>query len=113
MGISVERLGDALNLTALQVQRIESGERRAGAATLYDLSRILGVPISYFFGDKAAAFSEPHGGSAESTGDMEADPMLRILLATDETRQLVHAFRQVEPAVRPRILALIKSMAPL
>ena len=51
LGMSQERLGEALGLTFQQVQKYERGANRVGASRLYDLSRVLEVPVSYFFDD--------------------------------------------------------------
>ena len=51
MGMSQERLGEALGLTFQQVQKYERGVNRVGASRLFDLSRVLDVPISFFFDD--------------------------------------------------------------
>ena len=52
MGMSQERLGEALGLTFQQVQKYERGVNRVGASRLFDLSRVLDVPISFFFDEK-------------------------------------------------------------
>ena len=49
LGMSQEKLGDALGLTFQQVQKYERGANRIGASRLYDLSRVLDVPVSFFF----------------------------------------------------------------
>jgi len=49
LGMSQERLGDALELTFQQVQKYERGANRISAGTLYRLAQILDVPISFFF----------------------------------------------------------------
>jgi transcriptional regulator with XRE-family HTH domain len=51
LGMSQERLGDALGLTFQQVQKYERGVNRVGASRLFDISRVLDVPISFFFDD--------------------------------------------------------------
>src|SRR5690348_14474320 len=51
LGMSQERLGEALGLTFQQVQKYERGVNRVGASRLFDLSRVLDVPISFFFDD--------------------------------------------------------------
>src|ERR1700731_4074916 len=51
LGMSQEKLGDALGLTFQQVQKYERGANRIGASRLYDLSRVLDVPVSFFFDD--------------------------------------------------------------
>ena len=44
--VITERLGDALGLTFQQVQKYERGTNRVGASRLWDLSRVLDVPVS-------------------------------------------------------------------
>src|SRR5918997_5934088 len=51
MGMSQERLGEALGLTFQQVQKYERGVNRIGASRLFDLARVLDVPIGFFFDD--------------------------------------------------------------
>jgi transcriptional regulator with XRE-family HTH domain len=51
LGMSQERLGEALGLTFQQVQKYERGVNRVGASRLFDLSRVLDVPISFFIDD--------------------------------------------------------------
>ena len=48
-GMSQGELGDALGLTFQQIQKYERGANRIGASRLYQLSRILDVPVAYFF----------------------------------------------------------------
>jgi transcriptional regulator with XRE-family HTH domain len=116
MGMSQERLGEALGLTFQQVQKYERGVNRVGASRLYDLSRVLDVPISFFFDDMAdprttgpviagvAGFAErPEGFSGPSE-----DP-----LSKRETLELVRAYYRItDPSVRKRVFDLIKSMGP-
>src|ERR1041384_530661 len=54
LGMSQERLGEALGLTFQQVQKYERGVNRVGASRLFDLSRVLGVPVQFFY-DEAPA----------------------------------------------------------
>jgi transcriptional regulator with XRE-family HTH domain len=115
MGMSQERLGEALGLTFQQVQKYERGVNRVGASRLYDLSRVLDVPISFFFDDMpdprangvqvgVAGFAErPEGFSGPAD-----DP-----LSKRETLELVRAYYRItDPAVRKRVFDLIKSMGP-
>jgi transcriptional regulator with XRE-family HTH domain len=115
MGMSQERLGESLGLTFQQVQKYERGVNRVGASRLYDLSRVLDVPISFFFDDMpdprangiqvgVAGFAErPEGFGAPAD-----DP-----LSKRETLELVRAYYRItDPAVRKRVFDLIKSMGP-
>ncbi len=49
IGMSQERLGDTLGLTFQQIQKYEKGINRIGAGRLFEIARILGVPIDYFY----------------------------------------------------------------
>src|SRR3954463_9950619 len=62
LGMSQEKLGDALGLTFQQVQKYERGVNRIGASRLFDLSRVLDVPIGFFFDDMPDALGGGGGG---------------------------------------------------
>lgn len=118
LGMSQERLGESLGLTFQQVQKYERGVNRVGASRLFDLSRVLDVPISFFFDDMPESLAGLHGSGqttraaggfadrADAYGTDEA-------LNRRETLELVRAYyRIVDPAVRKRVFDLIKSMGP-
>ena len=117
LGMSQERLGEALGLTFQQVQKYERGVNRVGASRLFDLSRILDVPISFFFDDMpdslAAAFGgQPSGRRIAGFADTQ-DGFADDTLNRRETLELVRAYYRItDPAVRKRVFDLIKSMGP-
>src|SRR5580700_86570 len=51
LGMSQEKLGEALGLTFQQVQKYERGANRIGASLIDELSRVLDVPGAFFFDD--------------------------------------------------------------
>src|SRR5437899_668362 len=55
LGMSQEKLGEAIGLTFQQVQKYERGANRVGSSRLFDLARVLDVPVSYFFEDMEAS----------------------------------------------------------
>src|SRR6201996_7308929 len=61
LGMSQEKLGEAIGLTFQQVQKYERGANRIGASRLWDLSRVLDCPMSFFFEemDEATASASP------------------------------------------------------
>src|ERR1700754_2600069 len=65
IGMSQERLGGLLDLTFQQVQKYEKGINRIGAGRLFDVARIRGVPIEYFY--EGAQLSGQAGFAEEST----------------------------------------------
>lgn len=116
LGMSQERLGEALGLTFQQVQKYERGVNRVGASRLFDLSRVLDVPISFFFDDMPDAITGGSGaqsgrrsGQAGDGGEGFNDDTLN----RRETLELVRAYYRIgDPALRKRLFDLIKSMGP-
>ncbi len=49
LGMSQEKLADALGITFQQVQKYEIGITRVAASRLWDMARILEVDVGYFF----------------------------------------------------------------
>lgn len=43
------QLGDKIGLTFQQVQKYEKGVNRVSAGTLYEIAKVLDIPISWFF----------------------------------------------------------------
>ena len=129
LGMSQEKLGDALALTFQQVQKYERGANRVGASRLYEISKILDVPVSFFFEEMSpeTAALTPHStrrfrrtgrhmpspramgasGSDENPEEHERDP-----LAKRETLELVRAYYRIgDPRVRKRMFELTKAVA--
>jgi len=101
IGMSQERLGDLLGLTFQQVQKYEKGVNRIGAGRLFEVSRILNVPVDFFYEGVAAA------GQPESDGA----PVMEFV-SSGEGRQLALAFMKIKDTkVRKRMLDLVKSLA--
>ena len=47
LGLSQEKLASLLGLTFQQVQKYERGMNRVGASRLWDISKVLEVPINF------------------------------------------------------------------
>ncbi len=112
LGMSQIVLGEKLGLTFQQVRRYERGANRVGSSRLFEISRILDVPISFFFEDmspetaSATSFSEPGQGRAKGKAEPERDP-----LAKRETLELVRAYYRIaNPRVRKRVFELTKAL---
>lgn len=107
LGLSQEKLGEALGITFQQVQKYEKGSNRIGASRLQRISEVLNVPVSFFFED-APSSGQPSPGFAEpSGGDYVAD-----FLSSSEGLQLNRAFVKIsDPKVRRRVVELVRSLA--
>src|ERR1700733_2897255 len=58
LGMSQEKLAEAIGLTFQQVQKYERGANRVGSSRLFDLARVLDVPVSYFFEEMSVSTQE-------------------------------------------------------
>ncbi len=110
LGMSQEKLGEALDLTFQQIQKYERGVNRIGSSRLYDLSKILDVPIAFFFDDMAPLVKRAVPGMADNVQHVfEPDPLVRR-----ETLELVRAYYRISNArVRKRLFELTKALAKL
>jgi transcriptional regulator with XRE-family HTH domain len=113
LGMSQEKLGEAIGLTFQQVQKYERGANRVGASRLYDLSRVLEVPVSFFFDDMPEEISSKsvheRREMSETPDPFDNDPMNRR-----ETLELVRAYYRItDPNQRKKIFELVKSMGAL
>lgn len=105
--MSQERLGELLGLTFQQVQKYEKGVNRIGAGRLWDIARILGTPVNYFF-------ETLHGqaGRARGFSEDEASPPVMDFVASGDGLNLALAFMRIkDPKVKKRVLDLVKSIA--
>ena len=110
LGMSQTMLGEAIGLTFQQLQKYEKGKNRISASRLFALSRVLDVPIAYFFDDMSSevAASSPAqgGGKAKKLPSYEPDPMVKR-----ETLELVRAYYKIrDPQVRKRLYELTKAL---
>ncbi len=49
LGMSQDKLGNALGISFQQIQKYEVGTNRVAAGRLWDMARILEVDVAYFF----------------------------------------------------------------
>ena len=72
LGLSQEKLGELIGLTFQQIQKYERGANRIGASRLYELSRVLDVPVSFFFDDTDPVRAPAVDGFAQPPVEAEA-----------------------------------------
>ena len=106
LGMSQEKLGEALGLTFQQVQKYEKGTNRVGASRIQQISEILQVPVSFLF----------EGGPSGTAGagfDEAASPAyVSDFLATSEGLALTRAFTRITDArLRRSIVELVEQIA--
>jgi transcriptional regulator with XRE-family HTH domain len=113
LGMSQEKLGEALGLTFQQVQKYEKGTNRIGASRLQQISRTLDVPPAFFF--EGAPSVEPRPSEetrAFGVGEEPAPSYLADFLSTAEGLHLNMAFARIQdPKVRKKIIDLVSALA--
>ena len=94
-GLTQVEVAKRLGMSFQVIQKYEQGEIRVSASRLYQLARLFGHPVSYFFSGLDAA--PPAPGEAE-VGRLEIE--------------LLRAFRVIgNPEVQQRLLRLVRSAA--
>jgi transcriptional regulator with XRE-family HTH domain len=107
LGMSQEKLGDALGLTFQQVQKYEKGTNRMGASRLQHISHILQVPVPFFFEGAPHLPGQPAG-----IGDAPSPAYVSEFLATADGLALTKAFMRIkERGLRRRIVELVEYIA--
>jgi transcriptional regulator with XRE-family HTH domain len=109
LGMSQEKLGDALGLTFQQVQKYEKGTNRIGASRLQQISQILQVPVSFFFEGAPTVHSGPR---SDGMNEAPSPAYVSDFLATSDGLALTKAFTRIgDSKLRRRIVDLVEQIA--
>lgn len=107
LGMNQTSLGEAVGLTFQQIQKYENGANRTGASRLYEFSRVLDVPVSYFFEGLGASQVKPKGRPPKKLKAADDEINMRR-----ETLELVRAYYKIRKAdVRDHIRHMIEELA--
>jgi transcriptional regulator with XRE-family HTH domain len=101
LGQTQSDLGNAVGLTFQQIQKYEKGASRIGAGRLWQLGRILIVPVSYFF--------DGLDDHPPITTAIEI-PLSELELSKQEL-SLCHALRNLSAAKQKCLFDLVKTFA--
>jgi transcriptional regulator with XRE-family HTH domain len=106
LGMSQEKLGEALGLTFQQVQKYEKGTNRVGASRIQQISEILQVPVSFLFEGGPSGIAKAEGSESPSPS------YVSDFLATSEGLALTRAFTRISDAkLRRSIVDLVEQIA--
>jgi transcriptional regulator with XRE-family HTH domain len=105
VGMSQEKLGEALGVTFQQIQKYEKGSNRVSASTLKQIAQVLNVQPSFFLED---AMPRAAPGFAESgSGSYVVE-----FLSTAEGVELNRAFSSIRDSkIRKAIVDFVVSLA--
>jgi transcriptional regulator with XRE-family HTH domain len=107
LGMSQEKLGDALGLTFQQIQKYEKGTNRVGASRIQQISEILQIPVSFLFEGGPSGTT-----SAESFREGTSPAYVSDFLATSEGLALTRAFTRItDGKLRRSIVEMVEQIA--
>jgi transcriptional regulator with XRE-family HTH domain len=106
LGMSQEKLGEAIGLTFQQVQKYEKGTNRISASRLQHIAAVLNVPVSFFF---EGAPGMP--GTTNGTGTAPPPAYVTDFLATSSGLALTRAFMRIgDVTLRRSIIRLVEEI---
>ena len=107
IGISQEKLGDALGVTFQQVQKYERGVNRIGASRLFRIAQVLGVPVGFFY---EGLNTGPSTLNEVAEGDQH--PLIYDFISSPEGVALAMAVSEIKSkAVRRQLVELARTLA--
>lgn len=109
MGLSQEVIGTAIGVTFQQIQKYERGANRMGSSRLYEFSKILKVPVSYFFEGFEAqdGYENDYMMAEPKSPEFEHEQ-----LSSRETMEMMRAYYKItSPRVRKSVFDLVKNLA--
>ncbi len=88
-GTTQQQLAEAVGIKFQQIQKYETGMNRVSASRLWDIARVLTVPVSFFFEglDAAQDASIPGQVPGDVLTDKEALDLLRSYYAIPENQR--------------------------
>ena len=102
LGMSQEKLGEALGITFQQIQKYEKGVNRVGGSRMQHIANALNVPPAYFYEDAPGA---------ENAAEADDDPVIKFMRSHEAIR-LTRAFMAIsDHAVRRKLIELARTIA--
>jgi len=109
LGMSQERLGESMGLTFQQVQKYEKGVNRIGASRLFQIAKILDVPVQFFF-EEAPQTGE--AGPVRGMAEPDSEAFILEFLNSREGLELNRAFVKIaDPKVRKSVVDLVRALS--
>lgn len=111
LGLSQERLAEQVGITFQQIQKYENGANRVSASRLYEFSKVLEIPVNFFF-ENLGSNENQQALAGFSDNDQAAFEGPDDILKRKETLELIRVYYSIEnPKLRKDLFKLVKSMA--
>lgn len=116
LGMSQEKLAESAGITFQQVQKYERGTNRISASRLLKFSKVLQVPVTFFFEGTDEVFLQDapsrKGGLADNDQEPMGDSLPADVFSRKETLVLLRSYYAIsDPDMRKMLLKMVKSMA--
>jgi transcriptional regulator with XRE-family HTH domain len=111
LGMSQKSLAEAVGVSFQQIQKNERGTNRIGASRMFELSKVLDVPVSFFFDDLPPQPPIKAMAANKKALDEERDMFSPDLMGARETTDLLEAYYTIgSPRLRKRLLTFIRGL---
>jgi transcriptional regulator with XRE-family HTH domain len=110
LGFSQQVLGESVGMTFQQIQKYEHGTNKISASRLIDFSRVLEVPVSYFYAGLGDIGEKTPRGlmvSDVSQASLDEDPILK----KESTQLLKYYYEISDEELRKSVQKLVRQMA--
>ncbi len=101
IGLSQDELAKEIGISFQQVQKYEKGTNRISASRLYQISKILNVPVSFFFDEiNINSKNNKKPNIAKQSSELNKP----------ESLELVKNFWELSPKARKNLISLLKTL---
>lgn len=109
MGLSMQALGERLELSGQQIQKYETGKNRITAGRLFELSMALDVPTAYFYEGLYA--NDPLETALQELSELPAAFFEDNFFIQPENFELLGNFHKIQnPELKGDIQKLLKTL---
>jgi transcriptional regulator with XRE-family HTH domain len=110
LGMSQKNLAEAVGVSFQQIQKNERGTNRIGASRMFELSKVLDVPVSFFFDDLPPQPPIKTVVTKKALAE-NRDVFSPDLMGSRETQDLLDAYYAItNPRLRKRLLTFIRGL---
>ena len=105
LGLTQEGLGDLLGVTFQQIQKYERGTNRISASRLYDVAKVLSIPIEWFFESMDETIESLSPRNRAGLAEAPQIELENTVMQSRETLELVRSYYKISDPKRRRKLA--------
>ena len=108
--MSLDKLADVVDVAPQQIQKYEIGETRISASRIFELSKIFGVPLAWFYDNlEASTSAEMYARIGRHQTNSNAS-MDRAVTELSQEAQLLSYFSQLAPDMRQKLIDIARAL---